>query len=217
MTEFFEVTIFTVFMAVLATGVMLPPGVAIAWLLSRRNFVGRTILETLVTLPLVVPPVATGLILLKLFGQRGPVGQLLAVVGVDVIFTWKEVVLAMAVMGLPLVVRSARTGFEQVDPRCEGIASTLGAPPMRVFWTISLPLARRSLLAGAVLGFSRAIGEFGATVMIAGTLPGTRTISVSIFRNAELGQDAAAASFIIAAVVIGFIAVHLSNKLEVPS
>ena len=217
MNEFFEVTSFTVFMAALATGVMLPPGVAIAWLLSRRDFVGRTILETLVTLPLVVPPVATGLILLKLFGQRGPVGQVLAVVGVDVIFTWKAVVLAMAVMGLPLVVRSARTGFEQVDPRCEGIASTLGAPPMRVFWTISLPLARRSLLAGAVLGFSRAIGEFGATVMIAGTLPGTRTISVSIFRNAELGYDAAAASFIIVAVVIGFIAVHLSNKLEVPS
>ncbi len=217
MNEFFEVTSFTVFMAALATGVMLPLGVAIAWLLSRRDFVGRTILETLVTLPLVVPPVATGLILLKLFGQRGPVGQVLAVVGVDVIFTWKAVVLAMAVMGLPLVVRSARTGFEQVDPRCEGIASTLGAPPMRVFWTISLPLARRSLLAGAVLGFSRAIGEFGATVMIAGTLPGTRTISVSIFRNAELGYDAAAASFIIVAVVIGFIAVHLSNKLEVPS
>lgn len=217
MTEFFEVTIFTVFMAVLATGVMLPPGVAIAWLLSRRNFVGRTILETLVTLPLVVPPVATGLILLKLFGQRGPVGQLLAVVGVDVIFTWKAVVLAMAVMSLPLIVRSARAGFDQVDPRCEGIAATLGARPMRIFWTISLPLARRSLLAGAVLGFSRAIGEFGATVMIAGTLPGTRTISVSIFRNAELGQDAAAASFIIVAVVIGFIAVHLSNKLEVPS
>ena len=217
MTEFFEVTIFTVFMAVLATGVMLPPGVAIAWLLSRRNFVGRTILETLVTLPLVVPPVATGLILLKLFGQRGPVGQLLAVVGVDVIFTWKAVVLAMAVMSLPLIVRSARAGFDQVDPRCEGIAATLGARPIRVFWTVSLPLARRSLLAGAVLGFSRAIGEFGATVMIAGTLPGTRTISVSIFRNAELGQDAAAASFIIAAVVIGFIAVHLSNKLEVPS
>ena len=217
MTEFFEVTIFTVFMAVLATGVMLPPGVAIAWLLSRRNFVGRTILETLVTLPLVVPPVATGLILLKLFGQRGPVGQLLAVVGVDVIFTWKAVVLAMAVMSLPLIVRSARAGFDQVDPRCEGIAATLGARPIRVFWTVSLPLARRSLLAGAVLGFSRAIGEFGATVMIAGTLPGTRTISVSIFRNAELGQDAAAASFIIVAVVIGFIAVHLSNKLEVPS
>ena len=133
------------------------------------------------------------------------------------IFTWKAVVLAMAVMSLPLIVRSARAGFDQVDPRCEGIAATLGARPIRVFWTISLPLARRSLLAGAVLGFSRAIGEFGATVMIAGTLPGTRTISVSIFRNAELGQDAAAASFIIVAVVIGFIAVHLSNKLEVPS
>ena len=147
MNEFFEVTSFTVFMAVLATGVMLPLGVAIAWLLARRDFVGRTILETLVTLPLVVPPVATGLILLNLFGRRGPVGQVLAVVGVDVIFTWKAVVLAMTVMGLPLVVRSARAGFEQVDRRCEGIAATLGARPMRVFWTVSLPLAKRSLLA----------------------------------------------------------------------
>ena len=213
MSELLQVTGFTVLMAALATLVMLPPGVAVAWLLARREFAGRTILETVVTLPLVVPPVATGLILLKLLGRRGPIGGLLDAVGVDVVFTWKAVVVAMAVMGFPLLVRSARAGFEQVDRRYEGIAATLGARPARVFWTISLPLARRSLLAGAVLGFSRAIGEFGATVMIAGALPGARTLSVAIYRNAELGYDAAAMSLIIAAVAIGFVAVHVSNRL----
>lgn len=213
MSELLQVTGFTVLMATLATLVMLPPGIIVAWLLARREFAGRTIVETFVTLPLVVPPVATGLILLKLLGRRGPLGGLLEVVGVDIVFTWKAVVVAMAVMGFPLLVRSARAGFEQVDRRYEGIAATLGARPLRVFWTISLPLARRSLLAGAVLGFSRAIGEFGATIMIAGALPGTRTLSVAIYRNAELGYDTAALSLIVAAVVIGFVAVHISNRL----
>ena len=166
--ELVEVTGFTVLMAAVATLVMLPPGVAIAWLLARREFPGRTILETLVSLPLVVPPIATGLILLKLFGRRGPLGALLEPLGVDIVFTWKAVVVAMAVMGLPLLVRAARAGFEQADRRYEAIAATLGARPWRVFWTVSLPLARRGLLAGTVLGFSRAIGEFGATIMLAG-------------------------------------------------
>lgn len=213
MSELLQVTGFTVLMATLATLVMLPPGIIVAWLLARREFAGRTILETLVTLPLVVPPVATGLILLKLLGRRGPLGGFLEVVGVDIVFTWKAVVVAMAVMGFPLLVRSARAGFEQVDRRYEGIAATLGARPLRVFWTISLPLARRSLLAGALLGFSRAIGEFGATVMIAGALPGARTLSVAIYRNAELGYDTAALSLIVAAVAIGFVAIHISNRL----
>ena len=213
MSELLQVTGFTVLMATLATLVMLPPGIIVAWLLARREFAGRTILETIVTLPLVIPPVATGLILLKLLGRRGPLGGFLEVVGVDIVFTWKAVVVAMAVMGFPLLVRSARAGFEQVDRRYEGIAATLGARPLRVFWTISLPLARRSLLAGALLGFSRAIGEFGATVMIAGALPGARTLSVSIYRNAELGYDTAALSLIVAAVAIGFVAIHISNRL----
>ena len=213
MSELLQVTGFTVLMATLATLVMLPPGIIVAWLLARREFAGRTILETIVTLPLVIPPVATGLILLKLLGRRGPLGGFLEVVGVDIVFTWKAVVVAMAVMGFPLLVRSARAGFEQVDRRYEGIAATLGARPLRVFWTISLPLARRSLLAGALLGFSRAIGEFGATVMIAGALPGARTLSVAIYQNAELGYDTAALSLIVAAVAIGFVAIHISNRL----
>ena len=178
MSELIEVTGFTVLMASVATLVMLPPGILVGWLLARRQFYGRSVLETLVTLPLVVPPVATGLILLKLLGRRGWFGGVMDAVGVDIVFTWKAVVVAMAVMGFPLLVRSARAGFEAVDRRYEGVAATLGARPIKVFWTISLPLARRGILAGAVLGFSRAIGEFGATVMIAGALPGSRTLSV---------------------------------------
>ena len=215
MSELLEVTGFTVLMASVATLVMLPPGICVGWLLARRQFYGRSVLETLVTLPLVVPPVATGLILLKLLGRRGWLGGVMDSVGVDIVFTWKAVVVAMAVMGFPLLVRSARAGFEAVDRRYEGVAATLGASPFKVFLTISLPLARRGILAGAVLGFSRAIGEFGATIMIAGSLPGSRTLSVAIYRHAELGQDAAAAVLIIAAVAIGFVAVHVANRLGV--
>ena len=211
--ELMTVTARTVLLAGLATLVMLPPGVGLAWLLARREFPGRSVIEALVSLPLVVPPVATGLILLKLLGRRGPVGRLLDGLGLEVVFTWKGVVLAMAVMGLPLLVRAARAGFEQTDRRYEEIAATLGARPWRVFWTISLPLARRGLLAGAVLGFSRALGEFGATIMVAGALPGTRTLSVAIYRNAEVGQEAAALTLLAAAVTIGFAAVWVSNRL----
>ena len=216
-SELVEVTGFTLLMAAAATLLMLPPGIAIAWVLARRRFWGRSVLETLVSLPLVVPPVATGLLLLKLFGRRGPIGALLEPLGVEIVFTWRGVVIAMAVMGLPLLIRAARAGFEQADRRYEEVAATLGARPWRVFRTISLPLAGRALLAGTVLGFSRAIGEFGATIMLAGALPGVRTLSVAIYRNAELGRDTAAMVLIGAAVAIGFAAVHLSNRLGTTS
>ncbi len=210
--ELLEVTGFTLLMAALATLVMLPPGLALAWLLARREFMGRSVLETLVSLPIVIPPVATGLILLQLFGRRGPIGRILEPLGVEVVFTWKAVVIAMAVMGMPLFVRAARAAFEQVDRRYEAIAGTLGARPWRVFCTVSLPLARRGLVAGLVLGFSRAVGEFGATIMLAGSLPGTRTLSVAIYRNAELGNDTAAMTLIAGSVAIGFAAVYSANR-----
>ena len=212
LAELLEVTSFTMLMAALATLVMLPPGLALAWVLARREFTGRSVLETLVSLPIVVPPVATGLILLQLFGRRGPIGRILEPLGVEVVFTWKAVVIAMAVMGLPLFVRAARAAFEQVDRRHEAIAGTLGARPWRVFLTVSLPLAWRGVVAGLVLGYSRAIGEFGATIMLAGALPGTRTLSVAIYRNAELGNDAAAMTLIAGSVAIGFAAVYAANR-----
>ncbi len=212
-TELVDVTLFSVTMAFVATLIMLPPGVALGWLLARRRFPGRTVVETVVSLPLVLPPVATGLILLRLMGRRGPVGRVLDQAGIDVIFTWKAVVLAMAVMGLPLLVRAARAGFEQVDDRFEQIAATLGASPTRVFFTVTLPLARRGVMAGSMLGFSRALGEFGATIMIAGALPGTRTLSTAIYSYSQTGRDAAAAGLLAVSASIAFISVFVSNHL----
>ena len=151
-----HVTWFTVVCAAAATAFVLPFGVALAWLLARRRFPGRSLVETFVSLPLVMPPVATGLILLTLFSRRGAIGGWLDRLGIEVVFTWKAVVLAMAIMGLPLLVRTARAGFEQVHARYEDVAATLGARPLRVFLTISLPLAWPSVLAGAVRARTRA-------------------------------------------------------------
>ena len=213
MNDVLSVAGFTAGMAVLATAVMLPPGLAVAWVLARRRFPGHAVLETLVSLPLVLPPVATGLILITVLGRRGVLGGMLERMGVEVMFTWRAVVVAMAVMGLPLLVRSARAGFEQVDRRYEQIAATLGARPARVFFTVSLPLARRGVLAGALLGFSRALGEFGATIMVAGALPGTRTIAVAIYTYTETGQDGAAAVMLAVSAAIAFGALLASNRL----
>jgi molybdate transport system permease protein len=212
--EIWQITAFTLGVALAATLLILPLGVWLAWLLARRRFPGRALVETFVSLPLVMPPVATGLILLTILGSRGPLGSLLARAGIDVVFTWKAVMVAMMVMGLPLLVRTARAGFEAVSRRYEDIAETLGATPSRVFFTISLPLAIRSIVAGALLAFSRAIGEFGATIMVAGAIPGrTRTLSVAIFTLTEAGDDRGAMVLLAIAVVIGFAAVIFTNRL----
>lgn len=212
--EIRDIALFTTAAALVATAVMLVPGVALAWLLARRRFPGRTIVETLISLPLVVPPVATGLLLLWLFAPRGPLGRALASIGIEVVFTPLAVILAMAVMGLPLLVRTARAGFEQVTHRYEQMAETLGAGPWRVFTTVTLPLASRNILAGALLGFSRALGEFGATIVIAGSIPGrTRTLAVGIYTFAETGRDSQALALVGISIAIAFIAVLLSNRL----
>ena len=208
-----EITIFTILAAAGATAVMLPPGLALAWLLARKRFRGRALVDTVVSLPLVMPPVATGLILLILLSPRGFPGRLLASMGIDVVFTWKAVVIAMAVVGLPLLVRAARAGIEQVDRRYEAVAATLGAPPLRVFFTITLPLAMPAVTAGAVLAFARALGEFGATIMVAGSIPGqTRTLAVAIYSFAETGRDREAALLLLISATIAFAALWLSNR-----
>ena len=213
--DLWRITIFTVLTAAAATALMAVPGVLLAWVLARRRFRGRLLLETVVSLPLVMPPVATGLILLLLFSPRGPIGSALASVGIDVVFTWRAVVLAMTVMGLPLFVRSVRAGFEQVDRRYEAVASTLGAPPFRVFLTITLPLAFPAILAGGVLGFARALGEFGATIMIAGSIPGaTRTLSVAIYTFTDTGRDREAALLLGISAAIAFGALWMSNYMS---
>ncbi len=206
--EEWQIVRFTLGACALSTLLILPPGLAIAWLLARRNWPGKTLCETLVTLPLVLPPVATGLLLLKLFGRRGWLG------GLDVVFTWKAVVIAAAVMSFPLLVRSARVGFQGVNQRLEEIARTLGASDARVFFTITLPLAARGIMAGVVLAFARAVGEFGATILVAGNIPGrTTTLSLQIFESVQLGHDATAFRLLGVCVLIAFVAVWLSEFL----
>jgi molybdate transport system permease protein len=193
--------LFTIEAALLSTACILPFGIAIAWLLARHRWRGKTAVETIVALPLVLPPVATGLILLTIFGR-------------SVAFTWRAVVLAMMVMSFPLLVRAARVAFEDVSARLEQIARTLGASEPRVFFTITLPLAMRGVVSGAVLAFARALGEFGATIVVAGNIPGrTQTLALSIYDHIELGHDAEAWRLLAVSVAIAFAAVWISERI----
>lgn len=208
-----QVLFFTLGVSMLATCLILPFGVLLAWLLACKNWPGKTFVETLVALPIVLPPVATGLILLKLLGRKGPIGAILDQrFGIEIVFTWKAVVIALAVMSFPLLVRTARVAFEQINPRFEQVARTLGAGRTRVFFTITLPLASRGILGGMVLAFARALGEFGATILVAGAIPGeTATLSVSIFNLIQLGKDAAAVRLLFISVTLAFSALFLSE------
>jgi molybdate transport system permease protein len=169
---------------------ILPLGVAAAALLAGRRGPGRTVLDTVFSLPLVLPPTAVGVVLLDTFSRATPLGSALAAAGIQIAFDWKGVVLATAVMSFPLLVRSALTAFEEVDPRLVGLARTLGCGPLQAFFRVTLPLAWRGVLAGTVLAFARALGEFGATVMLAGNIPGrTQTLALAIFHETQLGHD----------------------------
>ncbi|MGH7143385.1 MAG: molybdate ABC transporter permease subunit [Planctomycetota bacterium] len=163
--------------------VSLPLGVAVAHLLARRQFPGKALVETAVNLPLVLPPVVTGYLLLVLFGRQGLLGSRLeAWFGVQFVFDWKGAALAAAVVSFPLMVRAMRVAFTSVDRKLEGAARSLGAGPWDCFFSVTLPLARHGLIAGAVLAFARSLGEFGATMMVAGNMPGrTQTIPLYIF------------------------------------
>jgi len=189
-----EVVLFTLEAAALATILILPPGLAAALALARYQGPGKGAIETVLSLPLILPPTAVGLLLLEAFSRRSPLGAGLAAHGIEVVFTWKAVVLATAVMSFPLLVRSARTAFEGVDPRLVGLGRTLGCAPAAAFFRVTLPLAWRGVLAGTVLAFARALGEFGATVMVAGNIPGrTRTLALAIFHDNQIGRDDRAA------------------------
>jgi molybdate transport system permease protein len=206
------IALFSFATAALAMLLALPVAVGLGWLLARTSFRGKPVVETLVMLPLVLPPVAIGLAMLQLLGRDRVLGRLLDSAGIEVVFTWKAVVLAMAVMSLPLMVLTIRAGFEHVDQRFEAMAATLGAGPARIFWTITLPLARQSVLAGALLGFARALGEFGATIVVAGGIPGqTQTLAVAIFNLSEAGREADATLLMLVSVLVAFAVLATAN------
>jgi len=163
------------------------PAIALGWLLARKRFAGRFVVETVVMLPLVIPPVVVGYLLLMCFGRRGIAGHLLKDwFDLDIAFTWFGAALAAAVVGFPLFVRSARIGFASMDVRLEGMARTLGAGRLRTFFSVSLPLCWPAIVSGAVLSFARGFGEFGATIMIAGNIAGrTRTVPLAVYSAME--------------------------------
>jgi molybdate transport system permease protein len=196
----------TLRVALCATVLVAPVGIALGFALARRSFRGKSVLETLVALPLVLPPTAIGYLLLSLFSRNGLLGANTLGFDLDMLFTWRAAVLASAVVALPLVARTARTAFEEVDPRLELMARTLGMSRARAFATVTLPLARRGLWAAAALGFGRALGEFGATVIVAGNIPGrTQTLALAIFSEIQLGDTDAALRLVGITVAIAFL------------
>jgi molybdate transport system permease protein len=203
--EEIAVVTFTLRIAALGTALILPPGIAVALALARYQGRAKSVLETLLSLPLVLPPTAVGMLLLWLLARRGPLGRWLDAAGIEVVFTWKAVLLATMVMAFPLLVRSARTAFEEVDPRLVGMARTLGCGPGGAFVRVTLPLAWRGVLAGTVLAFARALGEFGATIMVAGNIPGrTQTLALAIFQQSQVGRDERAIALAGVTVLLAF-------------
>jgi molybdate transport system permease protein len=183
----------TLRVAAVATALGLLPAIALGYLLARRRFAGRSLLQACIALPMVLPPVAVGLGLLLLLGRRGPLGAAWQALGVDLVFTWGAAVLAGAVVGFPLLVRACEQAFAAVDPRYERVARSLGVAPLASFLRVTLPLARRGVAYGATLAFARALGEFGATAVVAGILPGrTETLALGIYSRILLGDDAGA-------------------------
>jgi molybdate transport system permease protein len=194
----------------------LPVAIAVAWVLARTRFPGKILLDGLVHLPLVVPPVVVGFILLVLFGRRGPIGGWLHdSFGITIIFTWKGAALAAAVMAFPLMVRAIRLSLEAVDRRLEAAARTLGARQFDVFMTVTLPLMTPGILAGVVLAFARSLGEFGATITFVSNIPGeTRTIPVAIYTLTQTPDgDVGALRLSIIAVILALIALVASELL----
>jgi molybdate transport system permease protein len=193
----------------------LPFAVAVAWLLARRRFPGHGLLSGIVHLPLVLPPVVTGYLLLLTFGTQGPVGSLLQPLGIVFAFRWTGAALAAAVMAFPLMVRAIRLGFESVDPRLEQAAATLGAPRLWIFLTVTLPLILPAMLAGATLGFAKAMGEFGATITFVSNIPGqTQTLPSAIYALLQVPSgEAQAMRLVLVSVVIAIGAVLVSEWL----
>ncbi|MCX8254087.1 molybdate transporter subunit; membrane component of ABC superfamily protein [Beijerinckiaceae bacterium RH AL1] len=202
--------------AIVATLASLPFGIAVAYALARWRFPGKALVNGLVHLPLVLPPVVTGYLLLVAFGRRGIFGQALADVGIVLAFRWTGAALACAVMGFPLMVRAMRLSFEAIDPRLEAAAGTLGASPAWRFVLVSLPLAVPGLIVGSILAFARALGEFGATITFVANIPGeTQTIAAAIYTDVQdPNGDAAALRLTLVSIVISLAAVMLSDLLQ---
>lgn len=205
--DLWRIVSFTLEVALASTAVIVLPGLLLAWALSK-NWPGKAWVEALVSVPLVIPPTAIGLVLLISLGPISPLGRWLQThLGWDVAFTWRAVVLACAVVSFPLFVRQARSALEEVDPEVLGVARTLGRGPLACFLEVHAPLAWRGILAGLVLAFTRALGEFGATIVVAGNIPGqTQTLALALFQQIQVGREGEALKLALISIFIAVVA-----------
>ncbi|MCB6183145.1 molybdate ABC transporter permease subunit [Leeia sp. TBRC 13508] len=197
-----------------ATLINLILGVAAGYLLARVRFIGRDLLDTIATLPLVLPPTILGYYLLVIIGKKGWLGSWLDGLGIRLIFTWQGAVIAASLVAFPLVFKAARTAFETIDPQFEEAASVLGLNKWQTFTRVSLPLAWRGILAGTLLSFARAMGEFGATLMVAGSIPGkTQTLSIAVYEAVQAGEDQLANQLVMITSLVCIIVLWGANRL----
>ncbi len=212
--EILTILVLTLEVASVATMLVIVPATFLGYALARFEFPGKRLLSAAVGLPLVLPPTAVGFLLLRLLAVDGPLGRQTLGFDLGLLLTFKAAVVAAAVMSMPLVVRTARVAFEGVDPRLEAMSRTLGIRPLETFFRVTLPLAGRGLLAAVILGFTRALGEFGATVTIAGNIPGrTQTLASAIFSAQQVGDNTRADLLMLVAIVVGFLAILTSELL----
>ena len=191
-----------------------PLGLFVGWLLAKRTFPGKALLNTLVMCPLVLPPIVSGYLLLILLGRNGFIGGFLyQAFGIEIVFSELAVVIAVSIISFPLLVRGIMTGMESVPLELENAARTLGASPIKVFWTITFPMAYRGVIGGTILGFSKSLGEFGATIMVAGNIPGkTQTMALAIFSAVHLGEDVSVYRLVFISTVVAFVALWLTER-----
>lgn len=210
-----DALILSIKVALLSLVVMFPPGLVVGWLLAKRDFAGKSVLNTFVMLPLVLPPVVSGYLLLILLSKHGIIGGFLYnVFNLELVFSPYAVVIAVSIISFPLLVRGIITGMESVPSELENTARTLGASPIKVFCTITLPLASRGIIGGTILGFSKSLGEFGATIMVAGNIPGkTQTMALAIFKAVDLGEDASVYRLVLISTVVAFIGIWLTERI----
>lgn len=214
MSEQIDIVFLSLKVAILSTLLLLPVGVFLGWLFARRNFPGKTLLEGLVNVPLVLPPIVTGYFLLIALGPASLVGRLLAQAGLRIAFTWYAAVVAGAVVSMPLLVRAVRVAIEAVDITLEDAARMLRADEWRIFFRVTLPLARNGVVAGAVLAFARALGEFGATIIFASNIDGARTIPLAVFSYLnQVDGEAKAQSLVLASIVLAYLSILLNEFL----
>jgi molybdate transport system permease protein len=201
--------------AAISTALALTVGLWIAWMLANRQFRGKELIDAAVTLPLVLPPTVLGYYLLVVLGRNSPVGRIYEwLFGEPLVFSWQAAVVAALFHSMPLLVKSARAAFESVEKSYERAARTLGASELRLFWRVTLPLARRSILAAAALAFARSLGDFGVTLMIAGNIPGrTQTVALAIFDAVEAGNGRAARVLVVIISVVALIVLSVANRL----